>query len=299
MNTRLIEVFHAIMQTGSVTGAASSLNVSQPAVTASLKQLEQSVGFSLFHRSGGRLKPTMEARALFSEAERVHDAVRVFGRLARRLQKELSGHLRVVTPPAFSHELVPEIIGRFMSEAPDCMVDMTTQHHEQILGDLSSGAARNSLGFTFGADDRAGVGFIPVGEAELVAVLPVDDPHEAPAIAVDGLITRPMIGTFSGEPLGNRVAETLEQAGYVADYRVRVHNHSMAANLVIKGVGVAIVDHITAAHALGCYGKDKLMIKKVIGAPTLPVTAVYDNRHPLNDHAKQFIKLFRQCFRAL
>jgi DNA-binding transcriptional LysR family regulator len=60
-NIRQIEAFNAVMKVGSVTKAAETLFVSQPAVTKLLKSFEESCGFDLFSRSTGRLVPTPEA----------------------------------------------------------------------------------------------------------------------------------------------------------------------------------------------------------------------------------------------
>src|SRR3546814_6538313 len=75
MNRRQMEVFHAIMQTGSVTAAARVLHVTQPAVSAVLKHCEEQLGLKLFERTGGRLQPTREAEAIFP------DIAGVFGQL--------------------------------------------------------------------------------------------------------------------------------------------------------------------------------------------------------------------------
>jgi DNA-binding transcriptional LysR family regulator len=58
MNLRQLEVFHAIMSAGSVTGAARLLKISQPAVSAVLKHTEQQMKLKLFERVAGRLQPT-------------------------------------------------------------------------------------------------------------------------------------------------------------------------------------------------------------------------------------------------
>ena len=55
---RQIEVFNAVMQTGSVIGAAKMLNVSQPVVSRVLRHLEDQTKVPLFERSKGRLQPT-------------------------------------------------------------------------------------------------------------------------------------------------------------------------------------------------------------------------------------------------
>lgn len=62
INLRQIEVFRAIMMTGSISGAAKLLNVSQPAISRLISYTETRVGLVLFERIKGRLYPTPEAR---------------------------------------------------------------------------------------------------------------------------------------------------------------------------------------------------------------------------------------------
>ena len=111
MNLRHMEVFHAIMRTGSVTGAARSLNVTQPAVSAVLKHCESQLKMKLFTRVSGRLQPTAEARAIFPEIAAIFGRVEavksltqdlVGGRLGgwfkRAYDAWLRGYWRVVRP---------------------------------------------------------------------------------------------------------------------------------------------------------------------------------------------------------
>ena len=69
MRLRQIEVFRAVMLTGTVSEAARLLHVSQPVVTRVLQHAEASLGFRLFDRQRGRLQPTPEAQALYGRSE--------------------------------------------------------------------------------------------------------------------------------------------------------------------------------------------------------------------------------------
>src|SRR5512140_2564993 len=100
INLRQIEVFYAVMRAGSITEAARVLNVTQPAVSVALKQLESRLRMPLFDRVGGRLRPTPEARALMP------DVAEIFGRLGavERMSQDLAAGARGVlsiaaTPP--------------------------------------------------------------------------------------------------------------------------------------------------------------------------------------------------------
>jgi len=302
MNSRQIEIFHAIMRQGTVTEAAAKLGITQPAVTASLKQIEAALGFNLFHRAGGRLHPTAEATILYSEAKRIQDNLDTFKKLAARLKDDLTAHLRIAAPPVFSHDLIPEAIAKFTGETKSTLIDITTQHHDDILKDIASSVGHNNLAITFGLDERAGssaqLGSIPIGKSEIVALIPASwHKSQKPTVSVTDFAGKPMVGTFTGEPLGNAVERLLENTGVASDYVVRVHNHSVAANLVSKQVGAAFVDNVTAAYAQRYYDKHSFIVRPLENAPPLDVTAVYSYEHPLNKNAKRFVDIFRTCFR--
>ena len=113
LNLRQIEVFRAVMTTGSISGAAKLLFVSQPAVSRLLSHTEQRLGFALFERIKGRLYPTPESRQLFREVETVYAGVRRVGELASELSERRSGILHLVSSPSIGHMLVSLTISRF------------------------------------------------------------------------------------------------------------------------------------------------------------------------------------------
>ena len=86
MNIRQLEAFRAIMIARSTIGAAELLEISQPAISRLLSQLEQSLGLTLFDRSSGRLVPTFEANLLYSEVERTFVSVNNIREMARDIR---------------------------------------------------------------------------------------------------------------------------------------------------------------------------------------------------------------------
>src|SRR4051794_32081277 len=114
MNLRQMEVFHAIMLTGTVTAAARMLNISQPAVTSMLQHAEDGLKFRLFERVKGRLRPTPEAHALFVQVQQVFDSVHVVDRTISGLRDARTGTLDIVAIPVVGATLLPAAIGAFL-----------------------------------------------------------------------------------------------------------------------------------------------------------------------------------------
>lgn len=300
MNSRPIEIFHAVMKTGSATAAASNLGITQPAVTTAIKQLEGELGFNLFHREGGRLQATSEARILDAEAARIEDSLIMFRRLAGRLKKDMTSHLRIAAPPAFCHQIIPQTIALFVEENHDCLIDVSTLHHDQVLSNATEGGGANSLGFSFGLSGRRGLGSTHIGQADIVALVPITWPqasHES--LTIDTITGLPVIGTYANEPLGLAVERLIVDAHVTLNIVARAHNHSVAASLVEKGIGLAVLDSVTASFAHHISAGLAFKVVPVNGAEKLPVKAVYSYEHPLNENARKFIDIFRSCFRQL
>src|SRR5688572_4499152 len=113
MRLRHIEIFQALLQTGTLTGAAKLLSISQPAATKLLQQAERELGFVLFSRAGGHLRLSSEGQLLRERIESISDELRELRRLAQSIRCD-SGqqHLRVVSTPALAETVVPRAIAR-------------------------------------------------------------------------------------------------------------------------------------------------------------------------------------------
>lgn len=93
---RHIEVFRALMVTGSTTRAAEMLYTSQPTISRELARMEQVVGFALFERAHGRLRPTMAALTLFDDVRLAYVGLERVAATAARLREFRDGQLSVI-----------------------------------------------------------------------------------------------------------------------------------------------------------------------------------------------------------
>ena len=119
MNLRHMEVFHAIMRTGSVTGAARALNVTQPAVSAILKHCEGQLRMKLFARVSGRLQPTAEAKAIFPEVDAIFGRVDAVNALTQDLVGGRLGTLSIAAAFPIANGYLAKAVATFVAERAD------------------------------------------------------------------------------------------------------------------------------------------------------------------------------------
>jgi len=297
VNFRHLEVFYAVMINGTVTAAAKQLGVSQPSVTTTLKQAEANLGIQLFQRESGRLIPTEEARLLFEEAERAHEALAALSIMAKGLELGRGGHVRIAAAPSLSLELLPDAILKFEEKHTGFQYSVATLNTEEIIEELDTRKGTFHLGFTFGMPADASLAFSDIGEAKIFVAFPSDwDVSDTPEIELEALHDRPYIAGFDHTALGIESSRAFAEAGIEPKTIVRSHTHQVAGALVERGLGYAFLDLLTIhALLLGAAG-ESVSVRQVRGVSALPVVAAYPSQRRLSNAATIFIECFQEAF---
>lgn len=102
---RHLEVFRALMLSGSATAAAQMLFSSQPTVSRELARMESLLGYALFERAQGRLRPTARALSLWAEVQRSWQGLDRVVEHALALARPHQARINVLCLPALSHAL--------------------------------------------------------------------------------------------------------------------------------------------------------------------------------------------------
>ena len=118
MRLRHIEVFHAVYNCGSITGAAKLLNVSQPSVSKVLAHAEQQLGFPLFNRHKGKIVPTREAERLINHVNHAYRNINELRRVSKNLGSAESGVIRIAVTPALGIDIVPAAVASYLEQHP-------------------------------------------------------------------------------------------------------------------------------------------------------------------------------------
>src|SRR4051812_27383298 len=119
LNPRQIEAFRTVIVTGGISNAARALNITQPAVSRLIQDLQYALGLTLFAKRGSRLVPTNEALSLYREVERQFVGLERIENAARNLREGRAGSLRVAALPAFNVGFLQRVVGAYLAQRPD------------------------------------------------------------------------------------------------------------------------------------------------------------------------------------
>src|SRR5688572_2447914 len=113
---RHLETLQLFAQTRSVTETARLMNVTQPAVSQTLKDMELQLGFSIFVRVSGRTRLTEEAMQLLPRVERLLTQANSLKSYAVELRDARAGQLSVAAIPSLAGAIIPTAMARFRDE---------------------------------------------------------------------------------------------------------------------------------------------------------------------------------------
>ncbi|MGP1275321.1 MAG: LysR family transcriptional regulator [Caulobacterales bacterium] len=139
LSLRTARLFVACADTGTLTAAAARLNVSQPAATKSLAQMEASLGGALFQRAGRRLVLTALGEAMLPRARTLVQQARDMEAEARRWKSGEEGAIRLGTGPAIAYSLLPDAAGLFYSQGRNVRLTVRSGAAGELIERLRKG----------------------------------------------------------------------------------------------------------------------------------------------------------------
>ncbi|GAB4263251.1 MAG: LysR family transcriptional regulator [Pararhodobacter sp.] len=129
----LLRSFLAVAEQGSLSGAARVLGQSQPTLGRHIRQLEETLGLSLFHRVPSGLEPTEAALPLIEAARSMDQQAARLALMAQGGQQGLAGTVRITASRVVSHYLLPPVLARFRQEEPEIQIELVPSDTSENL----------------------------------------------------------------------------------------------------------------------------------------------------------------------
>ena len=247
---RQIAMFRAVMLHNNLSRAAEATASSQPTLSRDLARLEQVLGFELFGRVRGRLRPTVRAMALLEEVERSFIGLEQIGARAHELRTQPTVPLRLACLPALAHALVPRILVHLRQLQPDLAVSVHPLESPWLEQALSE--QRFDAGLSETTEPPAGVELHALLQVNEVAVLPRG--HRLCSKAV----LRPQdfegerfVSLAAGDPYRTAIDAMFTAAAVQRQTLLETTSAVAVCAMVRQGLGVAIVNPLTARELAG------------------------------------------------
>lgn len=268
MNLHHLRLFAAVVDAGGFTKAAGVLNLSQPAISKSVKELESELSLSLIDRSGRTLRLTDAGKSLYARARELFGVERIAERELRELRGLKRGVLRIAASTTIATYMLPPVLGRFHLRHPGMRIRTSSANTRAVLRLLVE--SRVDVALVEGPVSHPRVEIVPWREDELV-VIAHPDHHLLRARTVTPQ-------TIAGEPFlvrepGSGTRVVTEQAfarhGLRLTNTMRVGGTEAMKQGVAAGLGFAIVSRAAAADqiALGriaVLDVDGLVIRRML-----------------------------------
>ncbi len=285
MNLRQLEIFRAIMQTGTTLAAADLLLISQPAVSNILRQFEMQLGFKLFRRVGGRLRPTREAHSMYEGSEDVFSSFESVQHLAKDLRRGWAGTLQAVASPSLGHTIVPPAVKAFLDARPQVRINLDTPSNERIVEMLAGGRAE--LALTITPIEHPAIRSSVLREGVIYCAMPPGHPlAKLRKIQPADFARDPLISFPRESALGLIINNVFRDAGQYQEPNIEVRFALTALALVEFGVGLAMIDEFTLSRAT----PDRIVKRPVATKRTVPLVLSHSRDEPLSTLGSAFVE---------
>jgi DNA-binding transcriptional LysR family regulator len=282
---RQLQAFHAIVETGTVTGAAEQLGISQPGISNLLSQLERQTRLKLFERTRGRLVPTPEAGVLYQEVDTVVRGLDHVAQAVLDLQNKQAGQLQVASQHALSFGFMPRLIARFARERPDMSISFQSHYSAKIQEWVLSGLFEIGvceLPLTHDAFDSH------IFRFETLLAIPENSPLAAHDVLTPQLLDeQPFIVMGPDHMTHRRTREAFHNAGVPLRTRVHTHLFKNVLSFVQEGMGVAILDPFSLEFDCG----GGIVSRRFRPAVLMELAVITSRARPLSSLGKQFLDL--------
>ncbi len=300
MNIERLRVFLAVYESSSMTAAAARLGITQPAVSQSVRELEEEVGAELFVRGRKGISPTHQADRFWEVARRAVRAFDAAEQEGQRLRQPARSALRIGTTCAPSLAFMPEAIARFADTQTDLLPTLRVLEGETLAASLRVDTFDVAVvDFDTSKLDRRHFECVELFQDPLVAGEAegaVPTLLRGDTVTSAELLRMPLILPPTGSMARQRLQDAFDELGIdSAGLIPRVEIGSVVSTLVAiaDGLGIGLLSHLAAERAVRRGAVHVARIKD-LALPT-PVVAV----RPRDGSASEVGEAFWSYLRSL
>jgi len=227
-----------VVQFGSFSAAARSLNLTQPAVSLQVRELEQRLGVQLIERLGKRAYATAAGAELIQRAHRIEREVEDAIDAMRRRRDGGLARIRIGTGGSILAYLLPPVLRSLRRKHPNIEIVVMTGTTDE----MAARVAQNDLDIalvTMPVMERS-VSVVVVRSDPMVAVLPPTERNAPPTLDAATLGRYPLIFDSTGATM-HQIARGWFRAAGIEPRAAMELGHAAMRNLISAGLGASIL----------------------------------------------------------
>jgi DNA-binding transcriptional LysR family regulator len=288
LNFNQLRVFYLAAKHENFTTAAAKLFITQPAVTAQIRQLESSCNLKLFKKRGRKVYLSDEGKTLYPYVQHIFEYEKELEGVIEDMHELKRGVLRLGTTKAYARYFMPWIITRFREACPDIKIHLDEGSSQDMT--LSLLNFRNEIAIIARAQGHPDVQFSPFSMEELILIAapghPLAGKHD---VAFDQVATEPIIMKEVGSGTRRLVNQLFERYGVAPNILMETSNTEFIKQLVHRGDGISFLVKQSVAVELE---EGKLAAITLTGARIfLDVSIAYLKDQHLSPPAQAFLDI--------
>ncbi|EHM00579.1 LysR substrate binding domain protein [Acetobacteraceae bacterium AT-5844] len=285
---RQLEILRAVIRGQTTMAAAKMMNMSQPAVSNAIKQMESQLGFALFERLNNRLFPTDGANIIYEESEPLFAMHAALEDRFQDLREAKVSRLRILSTPPLGDGVIPAALTAFSRRHPRLRTFFDIRELDEVIRSVESG--KTDLGFGLSLGPQPTLEMEPLYEGRMVCVCPVG--HKLAQLEVvtpADLQGQTFIALDAHTRMGTAVREAFQAARQPFNFNAEVRYCNTACVLVEAGMGASVVDPFSANYT----GRRNIVVRPFEPAIPSIAWAFWSTRKPPSELARRFVKEIR------
>jgi DNA-binding transcriptional LysR family regulator len=287
-----LETFLAVGTYGGFHRAAAGLRISQPAVSARIRALEDSLGVKLFTRTGGSLSVSLAGKALRPHAEQLLRDVARARQAVHELQPSSSGTLSVAAALSICTYFLPDVMKDYQAANPKVMVSLRSGTSVQVLKMVLDGEAEIGVARSLNHPE---VETMTLRDDPLILVgHPKHPSAQRRRVRLEDVESMPLIFFDRGSSDWTLTQSLFRRAGQLPNTVLEVETIEAAKRMVERKLGMSFLPQIAVIHELQ---KGKLVAVEITNAEALRrnLDVIYPRHRALTRDAQKLLELLQRA----
>ena len=287
-----VETFLAVATFGGFHRAAEALRVSQPAVSARIKALEESLGVTLFARSRSGLSLSDAGKTLRPYAEQLLKTASLARQAVHELRPGSSGPLQIAAALSISVYFLPDVLKLFQGAHPHVAIEIRPGHSKQVLEMVLAEEAEIGLARSL---QHPEVETLSLRDDPLLLVAHTSQgPKYAKRARLEQVAGWPLIFYERASSDWALTNSLFRRAGHVPNVAYEVDSIETAKRMVERGLGLAFLPQLAVSRELQAR---RLCMVKILDAEPLgrSLDVIHPRHRALGHEAKAFLEVMREA----